>query len=458
MAPLDPPEKRVPDPYTELKTRILNCALTEFAIHGPARTPQAKSRRRSPRGNLAFCRSWVSKWVKALAGTPHFPVPASTRGAKRIERQAAAMTKEVISFDPKITGARVAGRLFVKLFTGEASIDQVVTPVAEERLRLGEARDDMHAYFAMLANRVGVEDSSESPYDETLFGFLAGPRGEVVLTPESEPALRARVRESSKLINPVPVEDWLDQHWSQEAQIRRRREQLADLGDRMPHFPGRVQSAPQPENHDFAAANHALQAFIEAGDPVFRDALFRREWATALVWLAEIAMNPDRVWRGRTYKQGAIPRSWLWLGIENDPEKRARFNGLVAAALDVLGVHAPVRQLGNGAAPTAEAVTPVAEQLAAPIEGTLVLGQPAAAVRVVSPAPAKARRTRPGRPMAGSPDRDRKIAEAWATGQHSTFEELGRPFGLDKKQARQAVDRHRKRAGREQSPPPKPPE
>jgi hypothetical protein len=340
MAPLDPPEKPAPDPHRELKTRILSCALTEFAMRGPARSPRAKSRRRSPEGNLAFCRSWVSKWVKALAGTPRFPVPTNARSAKRTERQAAAMTAAVLSFDPKITGARLAGQLFVKLFTGEASVDQITTELAAGRAQLGDAADDMHKYFAMLASRVGPDSPSITPCDESLFGFLNGSRGEVLLTQIAEPVLRARVQEAAKLIDPEAIESWLDQHWSQEALIRRRRDQFAELGDRMPHFPGRVEGAMQPENHDFAAANQALQAFIEAGDPALRNAAFRREWATTLVWLAEVATNPDRVWRGRGYEQGfdhgLLPRSWLWEGIQNDSDKRSRFNGLLVSALDVL--------------------------------------------------------------------------------------------------------------------------
>lgn len=336
MAPLDPPEKSDRDLLLELRTRLLHCAVTETSARGPARSPQAKRRRSSSAGNLSFCATWVSKWEKALAGTPRFPIPNGTRAKARTELQAKALTLEVISFDPKLPGARACRDQFVRLFKGEATTEQVVSAVAGERLQLGDARDDMHAYFSNLANRVGLGDRQGTPYDESLFAFVMGTEGVVTTTQVPEPDLYARLHSAMAIGPPGGVEEWIDAHFSQEAERRRRREDLAELGDRYPHRPNLVEHALAPEHHDWAAVYHAIQRFIDAGVPLKRKMAFRREWASTFLWLAELATNPDREWRGRGYGEGEIPRSWIWSWIESEPEKRARFNGLLACALGVL--------------------------------------------------------------------------------------------------------------------------
>jgi len=250
----------------------------------------------------------------------------------------------VVSFDPKLTGARACRDQFVSLFKGEVTTDQVVAAVAEARMQLGDARDDMHAYFSNLADRVG--GTALAPFDESLFGYLMDYHGPEIVgvetpapqafTEEAERELHERLRMAATDIATEPIERWLDEHFSQEAQRRRRRADFAELGDRYPHSPGRVEGAMQPENHDWSALHNAIQRCIDAGFPAKRSTGFRREWASTFLWLAELATNPDREWRGRGYGDGAIPRSWVWNHIESDGAKRPRFNGLVAAALDVL--------------------------------------------------------------------------------------------------------------------------
>lgn len=44
--------------------------------------------------------------------------------------------------------------------------------------------------------------------------------------------------------------------------------------------------------------------------------------------------------------------------------------------------------------------------------------------------------------------KDQRIAEAWKTGQYSTYAELATAFGMNKDEVKNALDRHRKRAGK----------
>jgi len=51
----------------------------------------------------------------------------------------------------------------------------------------------------------------------------------------------------------------------------------------------------------------------------------------------------------------------------------------------------------------------------------------------------------PGRPPKTDPEKDQKIAETWATKVYKTYAKLAAALGLDKKEAKQACDRYRKR-------------
>lgn len=62
--------------------------------------------------------------------------------------------------------------------------------------------------------------------------------------------------------------------------------------------------------------------------------------------------------------------------------------------------------------------------------------------------PARRRRGRP-EPSVGDLRRDLRIAEAWATGHFLRYAKLGREMGLSAGEVRQALDRHRKRRGRQ---------
>jgi hypothetical protein len=50
-----------------------------------------------------------------------------------------------------------------------------------------------------------------------------------------------------------------------------------------------------------------------------------------------------------------------------------------------------------------------------------------------------------GRPKDTDPKADRRIAEAWQTGTHSTFADLARALGTNKRDVKLAIDRHRHR-------------
>ncbi len=54
-------------------------------------------------------------------------------------------------------------------------------------------------------------------------------------------------------------------------------------------------------------------------------------------------------------------------------------------------------------------------------------------------------RAKRGRKPDTDPKEDKRIAEAWATGQYRTFADLERELELDKGEGKRAVDRHRKR-------------
>jgi hypothetical protein len=50
-----------------------------------------------------------------------------------------------------------------------------------------------------------------------------------------------------------------------------------------------------------------------------------------------------------------------------------------------------------------------------------------------------------GRKPDTDPKMDSRVADAWQTGQYRTYAECGREFRMNKKQVKQAIDRHRKR-------------
>jgi hypothetical protein len=50
-----------------------------------------------------------------------------------------------------------------------------------------------------------------------------------------------------------------------------------------------------------------------------------------------------------------------------------------------------------------------------------------------------------GRKPDTSPKADKRVADAWATGQYKTYEGCGIALGMTKKQVKDAIDRHRKR-------------
>jgi hypothetical protein len=54
---------------------------------------------------------------------------------------------------------------------------------------------------------------------------------------------------------------------------------------------------------------------------------------------------------------------------------------------------------------------------------------------------------RTGRPADTDTAQDRRIAEAWRTGHHKTYKDLADALGKDDLEVKQAIDRHRKRAG-----------
>ena len=59
------------------------------------------------------------------------------------------------------------------------------------------------------------------------------------------------------------------------------------------------------------------------------------------------------------------------------------------------------------------------------------------------------RRNRGGRPADTDIVEDRRIAEAWKTGQYGSLEDLANAFGKRKPDVRKSLDRHRKRASRD---------
>ncbi len=65
------------------------------------------------------------------------------------------------------------------------------------------------------------------------------------------------------------------------------------------------------------------------------------------------------------------------------------------------------------------------------------VGEPATEMRKLQP--------KRGRKPDTDPKEDKRIAEAWATGQYRTFADLERELELDKGEGKRAVDRHRKR-------------
>ncbi len=78
----------------------------------------------------------------------------------------------------------------------------------------------------------------------------------------------------------------------------------------------------------------------------------------------------------------------------------------------------------------------VAKLAAAPVDH-------AAAAPPVAPG-----RPRRGRPADTDPRADNRIAEAWQSGRHATHDGLAAALGTTKTAIRQALDRHRKRAGK----------
>jgi hypothetical protein len=50
-----------------------------------------------------------------------------------------------------------------------------------------------------------------------------------------------------------------------------------------------------------------------------------------------------------------------------------------------------------------------------------------------------------GRKPDTNPTADKRVADAWATGQYKTYERCGIALGMTKKQVKDALDRHRKR-------------
>lgn len=65
--------------------------------------------------------------------------------------------------------------------------------------------------------------------------------------------------------------------------------------------------------------------------------------------------------------------------------------------------------------------------------------------------PAKRKRGRPKGAVANDPKEDQRLAEAWATGQHASKEELARAKGIAPAEVHAALDRHRKRLAKPES-------
>jgi len=61
----------------------------------------------------------------------------------------------------------------------------------------------------------------------------------------------------------------------------------------------------------------------------------------------------------------------------------------------------------------------------------------------------KPKRRKPGRPTDTDPKADKRIFDAWNTGQYKTYEDLARKLGLKKRDVKLVIDRHRRRLERE---------
>jgi hypothetical protein len=64
---------------------------------------------------------------------------------------------------------------------------------------------------------------------------------------------------------------------------------------------------------------------------------------------------------------------------------------------------------------------------------------------------ASSRRTTGGRPPDTDSKKDKRIASAWSTGRHKTYEALGAELGEHPTEVKKALDRHRHRAGKTNS-------